>query len=76
MEPCIILKGMRTTTRKQPNDSTRVSVREVRGRLKVARARNLVLKQAGKLPPPTKSWSEDSVKSLQIALSAGASSGE
>jgi hypothetical protein len=44
-------------------------VREVRDRLKTARARNIALKQAGNLPPPTKNWSRDSVKSLKIALS-------
>ena len=59
---------MNTTTRKQRKTSATVSAREVRNRLKSAKARNIALKKAGNLPSPTKNWSKDSVRSLKIAL--------
>jgi hypothetical protein len=69
MGHCTIFHGMSTTTRRQHKSSTSVSGREVRSRLKKARARNLELKLAGKLMSPTKQWSKDSMKSLKSALS-------
>ncbi len=69
-EPCTTFNGMRNTTRKPQNTSTKLTKRELDARLKAARARLRDMKAEGKpLPNPTKDWSNPSIESLTIALS-------
>ena len=65
----MIFRGMRNTTRGRRKTSTTVSAREVRIRLRDARAQNAKLQENGTLPPATKKWSHDSMLSLKKALS-------
>ncbi|MGE9268179.1 MAG: hypothetical protein ACQKBY_08780 [Verrucomicrobiales bacterium] len=60
---------MSTTTQQPQRASKKLTKADIVRRLQEARARNEELKEQGKLPKPTKQWSNDSVKSLKIALS-------
>lgn len=60
---------MSATTRKRQKTSKALTTREIRDRLREARERNEELGKKGKLPSPSKKWSDDSLQALRKALS-------